>query len=205
MRSREVFLQDLRIKKIQLDAMAPQVGDMVPDFEAVKVSDDGRCFEKLIKFSELLDKPVGLLFGSYTCPCFRRQLLVYEEIYRRLRDHINFLCIYVREAHPVDGWHLPKTNKNIRIPTPKNLYERAIVARHCFIKGFTIPMVLDTMDDHLSNRFVGSPQRLYAINTDGVITHKSIVGPFKRSEIRAWYRALRGLLTWSGTVEDGLQ
>ena len=124
------FLRNRNVQKEQMDAVAPSVGDAAPDFEAERLSPDGGRTESPLRFSDLLDKPVGLLFGSYTCPIFRNQLKRYEDIHQSLRDRVNFLSVYILEAHPEDGWRVPHNwDKNICIPTPKDLDERAAIAR----------------------------------------------------------------------------
>lgn len=189
------FLRNRNINKERMDAVAPSVGEAAPDFVAEKLTPEGERTNTLMKFSSLFDKPVGLMFGSYTCPIFRSQLQPYEEIHQSLKDQINFLCVYILEAHPEDGWRVPHNwDKNICIPTPQTMDERADVARLCMAEeGLTIPMVLDTMENDLLKLYAGSPERLYAIGRDGVITHKSSIGPFDDEDVEAWHDALKAL------------
>lgn len=189
------FLRNRNVEKDKLDALAPNVGDAAPDFEAEALSPNGERTGKMTRLSTLLDKPVGLLFGSYTCPIFRDQLKKYEDIHQTLKDRVNFLCIYILEAHPEDGWRVPHNwEKEICIPTPQNLDERAEIARLCRSKeGLTISMALDTMDNDILTRYAGTPERLYAIGMDGIITHKSSVGPFDMEDVESWHKALKDL------------
>ena len=189
------FLRNRNVEKERMDAVAPSEGDAAPDFEAEQLSPAGQRTGTKLRFSELLDKPVGLMFGSYTCPIFRDQLSRYEEIHQSLKARVNFLCVYILEAHPEDGWRVPHNwDKNICIPTPQSLDERAEIARLCVKEeGLTIPMVLDTMDDNLLKLYAGSPERLYVIGTDGVITHKSSIGPFDDEDVEDWHDALKRL------------
>lgn len=189
------FLRNRNIEKDKLDARAPKVGDVAPDFEAETLSPDGARTGQTVKLSTLFDKPIGLLFGSYTCPIFRDQLKRYEDIHQALKDEINFLCIYILEAHPEDGWRVPHNwEKDICIPTPQDLEGRAKIASLCQAKeGLTIPMALDTMSNDILNLYAGTPERLYAIGADGVITHKSSVGPFDMEDVEAWHTALNTL------------
>ncbi|GEM_PF-854584 len=190
------FLDNRTVEKDKMDAIAPKISDQAPNFTAEQLSSDGSRSGEKISLSDLLNTPVGLLFGSYTCPIFRDQLRRYEEIYQARRANINFLCIYILEAHPEDGWRVPHNwNKDICLPTPQTLDERAKIAHLCRSKeGFTVPMALDTMENELLALYAGSPERLYAINIDGMITHKSSVGPFTMDDVEAWDAAL-GKLT----------
>jgi hypothetical protein len=54
-------------------------------------------------------------------------------------------------------------------------------------------MALDTMENDLLALYAGTPERLYAINTNGMITHKSSVGPFTMDDVEAWDAALGNL------------
>ncbi|MDE0800838.1 MAG: redoxin domain-containing protein [Rhodospirillaceae bacterium] len=189
------FLGNRNVEKDKMDARAPKILDQAPDFTAERLSGDGSRTGEKISLSNILDKPVGLLFGSYTCPIFRDQLHRYEEIHQARKAQINFLCIYILEAHPEDGWRVPHNwNKDICLPTPQTLDERAKIAHLCRIKeGFTVPMALDTMENELLALYAGTPERLYAINTNGMITHKSSVGPFTLDDVEAWDAALGNL------------
>lgn len=189
------FLRNRNVDKARMDEAAPKVGDPAPDFEAELLSPHGQRTSEFVKLSDLFDKPVGLLFGSYTCPIFRGQLKRYEEIHQELKDTVNFLCVYILEAHPEDGWRVPHNwKKNICIPTPQDLDERADIAKLCVIdEGLTMPMVLDTMSDELLHLYAGSPERLYVIDGSGVITHKSSIGPFDNEDVEAWSDALRSV------------
>ncbi|MBI4296562.1 MAG: hypothetical protein HY667_05550 [Chloroflexi bacterium] len=45
----------------QLDALAPKVGDIAPDFELYDVNGEGP-----VHLSDFREQPVALIFGSYT-------------------------------------------------------------------------------------------------------------------------------------------
>ena len=191
--SRE-YLRGRNAEKARLNESAPRVGDRAPVFTAPRLAEDGSPGDEM-RLSDLLSKPVGLLFGSYTCPIFRNQLARYEQIHQALWDRINFLCVYILEAHPEDGWRVPHNwDAGICIPTPQSLQGRAEIASLCRREqGLTIPMVMDTMSDELLTRYAGSPERLYAIDTDGTVAHQSSIGPFDDDDVEAWAAALKKL------------
>lgn len=54
-------------------------------------------------------------------------------------------------------------------------------------------MVLDTMENGLLKLYAGSQERLYAIGSDGIIAHKSSVGPFDVEDVEAWGNVLQSL------------
>ncbi len=95
--------------------------------------------------------------------------------------------VYVREAHPTDGWRM-ESNDRVGATTaqPKSYEERADVAQKCgklFNIGF--PMLVDTIDDTVGARYSGMPGRLYLIGRDGKVAFKSGRGPylFKPAEL----------------------
>jgi len=75
--------------------------------------------------------------------------------------------VYIREAHPTDGWALPKKQCFV-IPDPKTIEERRKVARE--FRGqvkVTIPILVDTLDDHVEKAYAGWPDRIYVIDAEG--------------------------------------
>ena len=74
----------------------PGPGERAPDFKATTL--DGEAV-RLSDFAK--KKNVLLVFGSATCPMTAASIGGINELYDRFRgDEIEFLFIYVREAHP---------------------------------------------------------------------------------------------------------
>jgi hypothetical protein len=88
--------------------------------------------------------------------------------------------VYVREAHPTDGWRMLSNDRaGIAILQPQSKTERDEVARKCCSSlGITMPMVVDDMDDHVGHLYSGMPDRLYVLDRDGKVAYKSGRGPF---------------------------
>ena len=96
------------------------------------------------------------------------------------KDKVDFLAVYVREAHPIDGWALPGNDKiGITVAQHKNFGERCEVASKCCasVKS-TIPMVVDDFDDRVGIAYSGMPDRLYIIDSAGRVAYKGGRGPF---------------------------
>jgi hypothetical protein len=95
--------------------------------------------------------------------------------------------VYVREAHPSDGWRMEVNDRlGVTVPQPRTYDERAGVAQTCSkALGLGFPMVVDTIDDSVNKRYSGIPSRLYLIDGEGKIAYKSGRGPFgfKPSEL----------------------
>jgi hypothetical protein len=93
---------------------------------------------------------------------------------------VQFVGVYVREAHPTDGWRMESNDREgIAIAQPTTDAERtAVAARCCQSMKMTIPLVVDTIDDRVGNLYSGMPDRLYLIGRDGRVVYKSGRGPF---------------------------
>lgn len=103
------------------------------------------------------------------------------------KDKIHLYVVYLREAHPDDGWQVEQNRKDkIVLNDPKTLEEREKVARG-FVKDFKLkhPVLIDTMDDATNKAYAGWPDRLYVIDKDGKIAYQGGPGPggFKPAEL----------------------
>ena len=88
--------------------------------------------------------------------------------------------IYVREAHPTDGWKMESNEMaGVSLPQPATYDERAKVAQLCGDKlALGFPMVVDTIDDAVGSYYSGMPSRLYLIDSEGKVAFKNGRGPF---------------------------
>ena len=93
---------------------------------------------------------------------------------------MEFLAIYVREAHPTDGWRMASNDKvGIAVKQPQAKAERAGVAEKCCgVLEMTMPLLVDEMDDRVGHAYSGMPDRLYLIDRDGRVAYKGGRGPF---------------------------
>ena len=90
------------------------------------------------------------------------------------------MAVYVREAHPTDGWRL-KSNDDAGIafaqPRSKKQRER-VAARCCSTLEMSMPLLVDEIDDRVGHAYSGMPDRLYVIGKDGRVVYKGGRGPF---------------------------
>jgi thiol-disulfide isomerase/thioredoxin len=161
----------------------PKLDESAPDFTLK--TNDGKAEVTLSKL--IGPKPVVLVFGSFTCGPFRSHTGNIEKLYRTYKDRANFVMVYVREAHPTDGWRMESNDRyGVTTPQPRTYDERVEVAQKC---GRTLdlafPMLVDTIDDTVGARYSGMPGRLYVIDRQGKVAFKSGRGPylFKPSEL----------------------
>jgi hypothetical protein len=103
-----------------------------------------------------------------------------EEQHRRYGDRVAFLIVYIREAHPEDGWVLEENREDgIALRDPVSAAERAEVAATCAVRlTSSIPMVVDGPDDRVGRAYGGWPDRLYLIGADGRIAYQGGEGPY---------------------------
>lgn len=114
------------------------------------------------------------------------------ELYEEYRDRVEFLVVYVKEAHPSDKWWLgrSRTQRTMNalvgersrtdVADPVTLEQRRKVAASCWANLFdgVVPLYVDTMDDAVSTAYTGKPTRIYLIGTDGRVVYNPGIGPF---------------------------
>ncbi len=86
----------------------PGLNEPAPDFE-LKPLGGG---EPVRLSKRLGGKPIVLVFGNFTCGPFRSMYSTVEAVRERQKDNADFLFIYVREAHPTDGWAMKSNEKS---------------------------------------------------------------------------------------------
>lgn len=146
-------------------------GDAAPEFALQDI--EGK---KTVKLSELRGKPVVLIFGSCTCPPFVASTRQTSALYERYKDRVHFFLIYIREAHPTDGWAM--SGNQFVVKSPKTIEERRGIARD-FAKRINVPMpiLVDTHDDKIERTYVCWPNRMFILDAQGKIADKGMAGP----------------------------
>jgi hypothetical protein len=93
---------------------------------------------------------------------------------------VAFLVVYIREAHPEDGWVLDENrDAGIAVRDPASAEERAEVAAACTRRiPTTMPVAMDDVGDGAALAYGGWPDRLYLIGGDGRIAYQGGEGPF---------------------------
>jgi hypothetical protein len=110
---------------------------------------------------------------------------------------VAFLKVYIREAHPVDGWWLGKgifglalklrgTKAATDVYDPKTIEERRAVAGQCETAlQYGMRTYVDEMDDAINKAYAAWPTRLYLVGADGHVIYAGGKGPygFKPNEL----------------------
>lgn len=115
-----------------------------------------------------------------------------RDVYEKHHERVEFITVYVREAHPSDKWWLGEsrtqraffelTNAPARtdIADPTTLDERRAIADACHktLLDGVVPLYVDTIDDHVSTLYTAKPTRMYLIGSDGRVVYNPGIGPF---------------------------
>ncbi len=174
--SKETLIRGLFRQEIGSLQPGPKLDEKAPDFTLK--TNDGR---EEVTLSKLVgQKPIVLVFGNFTCGPFRNQVGNIEKLHRLYKDRANFVMVYVREAHPTDGWRMDGNDQaGIATAQPRTYEDRVAVAQTCGrLLNLGFPMLVDGIDDPVGSVYSGMPNRLYVIDRDGKIAYKSGRGPY---------------------------
>jgi hypothetical protein len=174
--TRATLLRGLFCQEIGALQRGPSIEGVAPDFRlATPEGTNTVVLSKVVG-----TKPIVLVFGNFTCGPFRSQAASIERIYLRYRDRADFYMVYVREAHPIEGWRMQSNDRyNICVSQPQTLQQRRAIAARCRAHlQLDLAMLVDSIDDTVGSRYSGMPSRLYVIDQNGKIAYKSGRGPF---------------------------
>ena len=93
--------------------------------------------------------------------------------------NVQFFTIYIEEAHPADGWALPKIHEaGIEYTQPTTTEARAAIAEVCAVRlDMKMPMLLDDIENRVDIAYAAHPVRNFVIDENGVVVHRSGMGP----------------------------
>jgi thiol-disulfide isomerase/thioredoxin len=171
-----VLVRGLFAGEIGSISEGPKLAERAPNFTLKTV--DGK---ESIELSKLIGpKPVVLIFGNFTCGPFRALYPDIESLYQRYKNEATFLMVYVREAHPTDGWSMESNARvGVSVSQPKSLKERIEVCdQFCRKLKPTMPVLVDEIADPTGHAYSGMPGRLYVLDSHGKVAYKSGRGPF---------------------------
>jgi len=114
-----------------------------------------------------------------------------QDLYGRYHDTVQFLNVYIREAHPVDGWWLGgglsglllfkvrRSRAATDVYDPKSIEERRAVAGRCETAlQYGIRTYVDEIDDGVNKAYAAWPTRLYLVGVDGRVVYAGGLGPW---------------------------
>ncbi len=102
-----------------------------------------------------------------------------HEMWERYRDRVAFCVVYIREAHPEEGWVLNvNRDMDIQVSDPTTDEERHDVAVTCALRmKIRMPVVIDAIDDSIARAYGALPDRLYLIGKGGRVAFQGSPGP----------------------------
>lgn len=113
-------------------------------------------------------------------------------LHEKYKQDVEFIVVYVKEAHPSDKWWLGRSNTQtifhewsgnparLDVVEPVTLEQRRRVAASCQANLFdgVVPLYVDAMNDAVSARYAAKPTRIYFIGEDGRVIYNPGIGPF---------------------------
>lgn len=131
------------------------------------------------------------------------------DLYDQHHERVQFLMVYIREAHPVDGWWLgggvvgrvlkrlnPQTATDVY--EPRTIEERRAVAGDCEAAlKYGIRTYVDEMGDPVCKAYAAWPTRLYLVGLGGEVVYAGAPYVYKPAELG---EAIRGILAVAGSI-----
>jgi len=126
---------------------------------------------------------------------------------------VQFLLVYIHEAHPLDGilperqtgtWLMGSPERCLLVEDPLTDEERLEIARRCEHEmGVTFPVLVDHVDDAVNQAYAAWPERLYLIDVDGTVVYRGDKGPegFRPDELGVLLEELTSF--YEGTLGEG--
>ena len=111
-------------------------------------------------------------------------------MHRQYGEQVQFLTLYIKEAHPLDEWQMDSNVKeDVCYPQPTSLADRTKSAND-FVKRFhyELPMLIDPIENPANAEYAGWPERFYILDEAGTIVYKGEPGPFgyHPEQVEAW-------------------
>jgi hypothetical protein len=157
----ETFRRNLLIKDMVMTKFlgAPKPGDKAPDFEGRTVHGDR------IRLSDYRgESNVVLTFGSATCPFSTASIRGLNDLYKDYSDEVEFLFVYVREAHP--GEELgPHKNMGDKVRAAE-LFRDA--------EDVEMPIIVDDLNGRVHRKYGKAPNPTYLIDRSGRIAFRML-------------------------------
>jgi hypothetical protein len=170
---------------------APRVGEVASDLRLPALTGPDRE----VRLGSLVGrKPVVLVFGSFSCLAFCKQLDRLERLYRDNKERAEFLFVNVREAgHVIPGLEFVIEGRTARFDIPMGV-RRERTLRAMREKGFTLPAVIDPDDAPAEEAYDGFPVRLVVLDREGMVALDQGSGmpgeqPWDLSAVEEWLRA----------------
>jgi len=103
-----------------------------------------------------------------------------HRLWEQRRDKVEVVVVYIREAHPEDGWVVTMSREHDnRHMNPTTNDERHEVAAACALRlKIRMPVVVDVIDDNIASTYGVLSDRLYLIGRGGKVAYSGDPGPW---------------------------
>ena len=139
-------------------------------------------------------KPAVLVFGSYTCPNFRKAAPVLNELAQNFGNRAAFLLVYIREAHANGEWQSTVNEReHVQLAPASSMEQKHEYASMCMRKlELKFPAAVDGLDNAAEQAYAAWPSRVYVISADGQVRYSSGLTEeeFDRSALESAIRAV---------------
>jgi len=147
------------------------VGDTIPNSKLAYVDGTPIDLYKYIDSYFYNNKPIIINAGSYTWLPFCAYVQDMHNMFKKYSREVNFLTIYIVEAHAVDEWPV---GDPLKVSQPLSTVERCGVARS-FVKeyNYQIPVLVDLIDNNFSETWAAWPIRFYVVEDKRNLVYKA--------------------------------
>ncbi len=157
--TREILIRDTAFRG------GPQPGEAMPPFELLTTQD--RCVQK----SDFVgQRPLLLTCTSITCPMAATMGPGLRRLHAGFGDRVDFVTLYVREAHPGEHYPQPETDAQ------KLAHARAYQELECF----PWPVAVDNADGDLHRVLNPHPNAAYLMDTTGKVAFRALASNDER-------------------------
>ena len=144
----------------------PKPGENAVEFTATTLNGDK------VKLSDYHGKAVVLETGSISCPMYVKEVPPMNILSKKFSD-VQFLVLYVREAHP-----------GSKIPRHKSLDDKLSQAKRLSLEENENRIIIVDDVDGTAHKLYGSlPNMVYIINAEGTVIFRSIWANYKDVEM----------------------
>ena len=153
------FTTSLLFRDLRFARNAADPGDAFPSFELLTTKGD-----KLVNDDVFVDKPVLFIFGSMTCPMTASSAPSLENLYNEFGHRVEFVMLYVREAHPGENFAQSETIED-KLESARALEK---------FYGIEWTVAVDNVDGDLHRALDPKPNAAFLMNSEGDILFRSL-------------------------------
>ena len=127
-----------------------------------------------------------------------------EAIRDRFAGQVEFFVVYVREAHPTDGWQVDaNVQDEVYYRQHQSYDEREGVAQACSLGlNITGPILVEEMDNSIDEAYGAAPERVYLVDIDGRVAYHGGAGPFFFN-LDEWEQAIQACVVTKDSASTG--